>query len=161
MTPVTMSFDGALLKRGFWLYVWRIEAAARHVLYVGRTGDSSSPNASSPFRRIGQHLDPSPNAKGNALARQLEKAAIDPTTCTFEMMAFGPVFPEQSSMEEHKVYRDRAAALERALADHLTAQGHTVIGTHPRPRLLDDESQAMLAGICEAVDDRLASKGVI
>ena len=61
-----MTFDGHLLNRGFWLYVWRIQGPVSHHVYVGRTGDSSSAHASSPFKRIGQHLDPSPNAKGNA-----------------------------------------------------------------------------------------------
>ena len=28
-----MSFDGALLRRGFWLYVWRITEGSRSVLY--------------------------------------------------------------------------------------------------------------------------------
>ncbi len=49
LNDYSMTFDGALLERGFWLYVWRIIEGTRTVLYVGRTGDSSSPNASSPF----------------------------------------------------------------------------------------------------------------
>jgi hypothetical protein len=52
MKAYAMSFDGALLGRGFWLYVWRITDDSRSALYVGRTGDSSSPHASSPFKRI-------------------------------------------------------------------------------------------------------------
>ena len=48
MKAYAMSFDGALLGRGFWLYVWRITDGSRSVLYVGRTGDSSSPHASYP-----------------------------------------------------------------------------------------------------------------
>lgn len=67
----TMRFDGHLLNRGFWLYVWEIKGPQSHHIYVGRTGDSSSPHASSLFKRIGQHLDHRPNAKGNALGRQL------------------------------------------------------------------------------------------
>ena len=62
----SMTFDGHLLNRGFWLYVWLIKGPQSHHVYVGRTGDSSSPHASSPFKRIGQHLDPGPNAKGSA-----------------------------------------------------------------------------------------------
>jgi len=52
-----MSFDGHILQRGFWLYVWRIEFEGKQYYYVGRTGDSSSAHVSSPFNRIGQHLD--------------------------------------------------------------------------------------------------------
>jgi hypothetical protein len=127
-----MEFNGRLLKRGFWLYVWDIKEDRKHHLYVGRTGDSSSPNASSPFRRIGQHLDSSLNAKGNALGRQLENAGIDPEACTFEMTAIGPIFNEQKTMSEHKPLRDKTAALERALADELKRRGYNVLGTHPR-----------------------------
>jgi hypothetical protein len=68
----SMTFDGHLLNRGFWPYVWRIQGPVSHHVYVGRTGDSSSAHASSPFKRIGQHLDPSPNAKGNALGKHLQ-----------------------------------------------------------------------------------------
>src|SRR5580692_1692961 len=119
MNAYAMRFDGALLTRGFWLYVWRVTDVSRSVLYVGRTGDTSSPNASSPFRRIGRHLEVGPKAKGNALGRQLARAGIDPACCTFEMIAVGPIFPEQANMERHVVVRDQVAALERALADHL------------------------------------------
>ena len=52
-TLQSLSFSGELLQRGFWLYVWEVTAAdGRTVHYVGRTGDSSSPNAQSPFTRF-------------------------------------------------------------------------------------------------------------
>ena len=66
-----MSFNGQVLKRGFWLYVWKISTPRGKCLYVGRTGDSSSPNAASPFNRIGQHLDLRKNAKGNTMTKRL------------------------------------------------------------------------------------------
>jgi len=136
-----MEFSGKLLKRGFWLYIWDIKGDRRH-LYVGRTGDSSSVNASSPFRRIGQHLDTSLNAKGNALGRQLKKAGIDPETCTFEMIAIGPIFEEQDTRPAHDPLRDKTAALERALAEELKQRGYEVLGVHqssvqPDPDLLE------------------------
>ena len=154
MKAYAMSFDGALLGRGFWLYVWRIVDGSRSVLYVGRTGDSSSPHASSPFKRIGQHLDAGPNAKGNALARQLKRAGLPPEGCTFEMVAVGPLFPEQSDMERHKTFRDQTGALERALADHLRAAGHDVIGNHPRALPCDEE---LCEQICRVVDEKLGA----
>ena len=132
MDTCRMEFNGKLLKRGFWLYIWDIKEDRGRHLYVGRTGDSSSPHASSPFRRIGQHLDSSLNAKGNALGRQLENAGINPETCTFEMTAIGPIFDEQKTMPEHRPLRDKTAALERALADELKRRGYKVLGTHPR-----------------------------
>ena len=133
MEVCRMEFSGKLLKRGFWLYIWDIKGDKRH-LYVGRTGDSSSANASSPFRRIGQHLDTRLNAKGNALGRQLKSSGIDPESCTFEMIAIGPIFDEQETMPNHKPYRDKTAALERALADELKRRGYNVLGTHPRAK---------------------------
>jgi len=132
-----MEFNGKLLKRGFWLYIWDVKEDDKQHIYVGRTGDSSSPNASSPFRRIGQHLDTSLNAKGNALGRQLEVAGIKAEACTFEMMAIGPIFEEQKTMPEHKPLRDKTAALERAVADELKCRGYNVLGTHPRAELPD------------------------
>jgi hypothetical protein len=152
MKAYAMSFDGALLGRGFWLYVWRITDGERSVLYVGRTGDSSSPHASSPFKRIGQHLDAGPNAKGNALARQLKKAGLPPEHCTFEMVAVGPLFPEQEDMERHLTFRDQVGALERALADHLRAAGHEVIGNHPRAIACDEK---LCADVCRVVGEKL------
>lgn len=127
-----MTFDGHLLNRGFWLYVWEIKGPMSHHVYVGRTGDSSSRHASSPFKRIGQHLDLSPMAKGNALGKQLRRAGVKYEDCTFEMVAVGPIFPEQTTREDHFPIRDRMAALERALADEMRCRGYVVLGTHPR-----------------------------
>ncbi len=145
-----MSFDGNVLARGFWLYVWDIRGPSFRRLYVGRTGDSSSPNAQSPFRRIGQHLDPNPNAKGNALGRQLRRADIDPLSCTFEMLAIGPIFPEQDKMEQHVPIRNQVAALERALADFLQRQGYDVPGSHPHPVPPDEQLFTQVRAIVES-----------
>ena len=147
----SMTFDGHLLNRGFWLYVWQIKGPLSHHVYVGRTGDSSSPHASSPFKRIGQHLDPSPNAKGNALGKQLRRAGVKYDECSFEMIAIGPIFPEQSEFEAHKPMRDQLASLERAIADELRQRGYVVLGTHPRAGSPD---QALL----EQLRVRLAPK---
>jgi hypothetical protein len=127
-----MIFDGHLLNRGFWLYVWEIKGPLSHHVYVGRTGDSSSPHASSPFKRIGQHLDPGPSAKGNALGKQLTRAGVKYEECSFKMVAIGPIWPEQADFEAHKPVRDQMAALERAIADELRQRGYVVLGTHPR-----------------------------
>jgi len=144
-----MRFDGHLLKRGFWLYIWRISGEASDHVYVGRTGDSSSAKASSPFKRIGQHLDPSPNAKGNALGRQLERAGVKCQECTFEMVAVGPIFEEQETFEAHKPYRDRTARLERAVADWLRGRGYEVLGLHPPVGVVDEGILAEVIGELE------------
>ena len=42
-----LSFPGAILARGFWLYIWRIVTdEGQEYLHAGRTGDSSSRNRS-------------------------------------------------------------------------------------------------------------------
>jgi hypothetical protein len=47
----SVTLDGAMLRRGFWLYVWEIKTPdGKDVLYVGRTGDNSSPYAQSLFQ---------------------------------------------------------------------------------------------------------------
>ena len=145
----SMKFDGALLQRGFWLYVWEIKGDKSHHVYVGRTGDNASPHAQSPFKRIGQHLDPSPNAKGNALGKQLRNAGVKHVGCTFEMVAIGPLFPEQRTMTEHVPVRDQMAALERAVADDLKDRGYEVLGTHPRVGKPDSSLVAQLRTLLE------------
>jgi len=134
-----MEFSGRLLERGFWLYVWKISTGAQIVLYVGRTGDSSSPNAGSPFTRIGQHLDFRPNARGNAMARQLKKAGIDPARCRFEMIAVGPLRPEEATMDTHKASRDALAALEQTAAQFLKDRGYRVLGQHHNRKALNPD----------------------
>ncbi len=127
---LSLRFDGKLLQRGFWLYVWRVSDDRRTVLYVGRTGDSSSQYAASPFNRAGQHLDLRPSAQANMLTRQLRSVGLEPRECQFELFAHGPLFEEQASLELHRVYRDKVAPLEAGLADWLQRNGYTVIGKH-------------------------------
>jgi hypothetical protein len=145
-----MSFEGGVLERGFWLYVWDIRGPSFRCLYVGRTGDSSSANAQSPFARIGQHLNPKPTAKGNALGRQLRESGINTLNCTFEMVAIGPMFPEQETMAKHAAIRDQVAALERALADFLRQRGYDVRGSHPRAVAPDENLIAQVRAIVES-----------
>src|SRR5258708_4018436 len=130
MKCVCMSFDGWALKRGFWIYIWKVSSQKGVYFYVGRTGDSSSPNAASPFARIGQHLDSRPSAKGNSLARRLLDEGLDPCDCRFQMTAIGPLFPEKDKMREHKPFRDKMAALEKEVSELLRNQGLQVLGTH-------------------------------
>ncbi len=122
-----LEFDGALLARGFWLYVWEITAGdGGTVHYVGRTGDSSSSNAQSPFARLSQHLGKNQNS--NALRRNLEKAKVVPEECQkFRLFACGPIFPESKSRDEHMRSRDSVAALEKALADAMRAAGYDMM----------------------------------
>jgi hypothetical protein len=98
------------------------------------------------------------NAKGNSLARQLKLFELPPERCAFEMVAVGPLFPEQNDMKRHRVFRDKAAALERALADHLREAGHTVIGTHSPGGSCDERLRKQ---VCRLVDEKLKSWGAL
>ena len=130
-----LNFNGELLQRGFWLYVWEIQTPEKTILYyVGRTGDSSSNNAQSPFNRMGQHLGFN---KGNMLRRHLEGKNIDPETCSFRLIAHGPILKETKTKDEHRKRRDSIAAMEKALAEEMTAVGYDVINTVNCRRKLD------------------------
>jgi hypothetical protein len=123
-----LKFDGAILDRGFWLYVWEITTSDDEKLYyVGRTGDSSSSNAQSPFNRMGQHLGF--NVKSNVLRRHLKINNIDPEKCKFCLFSFGPILVEAKSKDEHRASRDCVAAMEKALADAMQAAGCSVMNT--------------------------------
>jgi hypothetical protein len=127
-TTHDFKFNGQLLNRGFWLYVWEITLpGGAKLYYVGRTGDSSSSNAQSPFNRMGQHLGF--NDKSNVLRRRLRARGIDPAKCVFRLVAHGPVLEEATTRARHLECRDRIAALERALATAMAASGYDVMNT--------------------------------
>jgi hypothetical protein len=155
MNIYSVKFDGDVLQRGFWLYVVDITADGARLLYVGRTGDSSSPNAASPFSRIGQHLDLRQNAKANALARNLRTSGVEPRNCKMEMIAFGPLFPEEKVFADHVPIRDRVASIEKALAEALLERGFKVIGKHHCKSTLQDSDKSVLADILETLGPRL------
>ncbi|HWU69797.1 MAG TPA: hypothetical protein VN017_00350 [Pseudoxanthomonas sp.] len=134
-----ISFDGGLLERGFWLYAWLLVCGSDKAVYVGRTGDSSSQFAASPFSRLGQHLDVRPSAKANTLLRQVQKLGWDPLKCKYELVTFGPIFPEQTDLALHRAKRDIIAPLETELANLFRADGFTVVGSHGKPGATDDE----------------------
>lgn len=121
MSPAvhTLTLPGPMLQRGFWLYVWRVSTPGGEMLYVGRTGDSSSPHATAPYTRMGQHLG---FAKAsNSLRRLLLQNGVEPKACeAFDLVSFGPIFPEVSTeagadhnerMKHHKPIRDTLAGL--------------------------------------------------
>ena len=131
MTAATtaLTFDGQLLRRGFWLYVWEIiPPSGPRKYYVGRTGDSSSVNAQSPFNRMGQHLGYNPH--DNVLRRRLVAAGLSPEACTFRLVAHGPVGAEETSTAAHHARRDVVAAMESHLAQVMAEAGYDVLN-HP------------------------------
>lgn len=137
MSPATYSLHlpGGMLARGFWLYVWRVTTSMGERLYIGRTGDSSSPHATAPYTRMGQHLGFSKQA--NSLRRLLVENGITPEAClNFELISYGPIYPEiglqegqdrDTQMDLHMPVRDKVAGLEKKLRDELAAAGYSVL----------------------------------
>lgn len=150
-----LTLPGPMLRRGFWLYVWRvITADDQEYLYVGRTGDNSSPNASPPYIRMGQHLGSTRNQ--NALRRHLLARSINPESCkTFELIAHGPIHSEvvkphefdradrtmrEELMRLHLPLRDMVGAMEKRLANELERSNYTVLNTVKWKHDVDDEA---------------------
>lgn len=133
-----LTLPGAMLERGFWLYVWDIRVGDRRLLYVGRTGDESSPHASAPYDRFGQHLGRNKNA--NALRRNLAARGIELAHVGhYDFHVFGPIHPEAADMDSHRPLRDQLAALEKKLADSLSAAGYEVLNKVSCRRPLDPQ----------------------
>jgi hypothetical protein len=129
MKSHSLTFTGALIERGFWLYVWHVACGKKSIVYVGRTGDSSSQYAASPFNRLGQHLDVRESASANMLLRHMRKKDMDPTAGKYRMVAVGPIYPEQETMELHRRHRNVVAAMEAALGRHMKEErGYDVVG---------------------------------
>ena len=128
----SITFTGAVLERGFWLYAWHVSGSGKDFVYVGRTGDNSSPHAASPFNRLGQHLDVRPAAPANMLHRHLVKHGIDPIQATYRLVTVGPIYPEVpgKNMSEHVKVRDDVNRMEQELADHMRAKGYEVVSNH-------------------------------
>lgn len=159
MTPIAstwkMTLPGPMLKRGFWLYVWQVETPQGEMLYVGRTGDNSSPHATAPYTRMGQHLGFQKTQ--NALRKQLSKRGVDPEECSaFHLISHGPIYPEIEKpegadrkvlMAKHIPLRNLVGAMEKVLAEELAAAGYDVMNkvkcSHPH-------DEAVWTGVREA-----------
>ena len=132
-----LRFNGSVLRRGFWLYVWEVTPEGQApVHYVGRTGDSSSTNAQSPFNRMGQHLGFAANS--SMLRQHLTKLRLEPEACSFRLVALGPLEQESEAVEraEHDRRRDVVAAMEKALAGAMKDVGYRVMNkVHSRKTL--------------------------
>lgn len=71
-------------------------------------------------------------ATANMLLRHIRRLGLDPEMCDYELLAFGPLFPEQTTLDLHRERRDIIAPLERALVELFRMRGHTVVGKHGR-----------------------------
>jgi hypothetical protein len=123
-----VALEGATLRRGFWLYVWEVTTPdEQKVLYVGRTGDSSSSKAASPFNRMGQHLGSI--KASNMLRTHLGKREMAPEDCVFRFVAHGPILTEAADWDGHVPRRDAVGGLEQKLERELRQAGWDVVNT--------------------------------
>ena len=127
----------------------------QRLYYVGRTGDSSSVNAQSPFNRMSAHLGF--NVKSNVLRRRLVNSGIDLESCSFRLIAHGPLVKEARSLEDHRRQRDIIAALEKALAAALCDAGYNVINTINCRMPLDEKAFADIRSAFAADFPKLSS----
>ncbi|MCW7546267.1 hypothetical protein N7I30_21070 [Aurantimonas litoralis] len=148
MCPQTWQIElaPAMLKRGFWLYVFRAYLKDEAFLYVGRTGDNRPPQAASPYDRFGQHLGIT-NAAANGFRTYLSRRMAghsDVSIKSLDFRCWGPIFePVISKSEfdkgnneqrdawakEHSKRRKIVGGLERRLAEELAFRGYSVLNT--------------------------------
>ena len=151
----SLNFRGLLLKRGFWLYVWQIRApSGTCVYYIGRTGDNSTATASSPLNRAGMHYDTNPKAKGKRLIHRIQAQGWDPEQCEYRLAAVGPLFREESTLQEHKPIRNVVATLEHAVAENFRSRGLSVLGVHHASKKAPLD-QSIFSEALQAMNDAL------
>lgn len=139
------------------MYLWKIRHKDTLLIYIGRTGDSSSLNAGSPLSRMRSHFNDRPNARGNSILRQLKSEQnIDPAECYYEMLAIGPIYPEQKKWNAHTEFRDTFAAMERELAQYCRSIGYRVVGNHASKKRIDMQ---LFERVIPLVNDFLSDNG--
>src|ERR1700683_1551149 len=137
-----MAFDGALLARGFWLYVWEITRPdGAKLYYARRTGDPPPNMPQSPFNRMSHHLGP--NHRNNTLRSYIAGRDVNPEACLFRLLALGPLLKDVDATD-YRVPRDIIAALEKALADAMLDAGYDLTNRIKCRKPLDSE---LFAGI--------------
>jgi hypothetical protein len=133
-----VALEGGTLRRGFWLYVWEVTTPnEQKLLYVGRTGDISSPKAASPFNRMGQHLGSI--KASNMLRTHLGKRDMAPEDCNFRFVAHGPILTEAADWDGHVLRRDVVGGLEQKLEQELRQAGWDVMNTVKGSFELDEQ----------------------
>ena len=78
---------------------------------------------------MGQHLG---HGKNSCMLRTHlgnHKRKVEPEKCVFRLLAYGPILKESKRRSEHEHRRDNIAALEKALAEALSASGYKVMNT--------------------------------
>jgi hypothetical protein len=126
-----MSLPAPILRRGFWLYVWRVELPSGLIVhYVGMTGDTGSGIAQSAMNRVAAHLRR--NVRSNALRRYLkQKRNVDLEDClSLDFFTFGPVYSEPSRAN-YPAQRGKVAA-EKHLWAQMKAAQYEMLNNQPQ-----------------------------
>lgn len=55
------------------------------------------------------------------------------------MLALDPFFPEQTTFDKHKPFRNKMATFEYELANYLKTEGYNVLGSHHIGTAVDNE----------------------
>jgi hypothetical protein len=132
------TLPSSLLKRGFWIYVWKIRIReGRPKFYVGMTGDTGSYSAQSPLNRVSAHLGH--NERSNHLRRYLQSHGIDIECCeALDFAAYGPMGNVPSDEAEYRVARAKIAAVEKRLWEHMACKGLDMLNRCPSCRTAHD-----------------------
>lgn len=146
---------GAHLDLGHHVHLRLVTTPEQGPLYyVGRTGDSSSSHAQSPFDRMGKHLGS--NDRNNMLSRYLGANRLAPEKCGFRLVAHGPLF-EEATGDGHHEPRDITAALESALACAMKQVGYEPINTVRCNKPVDEERFAAVRSAFAVHFEKLAN----
>jgi hypothetical protein len=142
-----LSISPSILRRGFWLYVWRIGLpTGGDAHYVGMTGDTGTAGAQTVANRIATHLGY--NIHSNALRRYIlntEHAHLEDCR-SLEFFAFGPVYPRPVQAVDYPTVRGKVAALEKHLWKRMQISGYDML--NPQPRATDKPDEDRLDEIC-------------
>jgi hypothetical protein len=119
------------------------------------------------FERLNKPVRPSafrhahfnPKGKGNSIQRRLASRSLSPHECSFEVIEFGPIHPEQKTFDAHRPLRDEVEAVEFALALALKCKGYDVIGTHQCAQQLSDNMRPIVMLVLDRVTREFGLNG--
>ena len=77
-----------------------------------------------------------------------------PQQCTFEVIGFGPIHPEQKTFEDHRPLRDEVESVEFEIACALRSRGCDVIGVHQCACKLPSHTESLI----KTIEAKLASE---
>jgi hypothetical protein len=124
-----LSVPTPILKRGFWLYVWRVGlpvVGCSH--FVGMTGDTGAARAQSAANHVAAHLGFSLFASALRKSMQRKQHSRLEDCRSLDFFAFGPVYPDGVSTD-YPTMRGNVTALARHLWHRMEASGYDMLNT--------------------------------